>query len=124
LLENAAAVTARSRTNAAPTKARSRTERARYNGRTREARSVRLLANELTAAFGGASLDGVTLRAIQRAAELGFIASDLRARRLRGEMVAVDEIVKAENAAERANRRLGLDRKRESPPSGIEELVA
>jgi uncharacterized protein YqjF (DUF2071 family) len=85
---------------------------------------VRRLADELKATFGGASLDGVTLSAIQRAAELGFIASDLRARRLRGEAVAVDEIVKAENAADRAVRRLGLGRKREPSGPTLSDYIA
>ncbi len=101
-----------SRTNTAPTKVRSRTERARYNGRSREGRAVSRLADELKAALG-APVDRVTLRAVQRAAELSFIASELRARRLRGEAVDVEEIVKAENAADRAVRRLGIKQRAE-----------
>jgi hypothetical protein len=117
-------MTSQSRTDRMPAKARSRSERARYNGRSREARAVRRLADELKAALGDVTVDDVTLRAIQRAAELGFIASDLRARRLRGEAVDVAEIVKAENAVDRAVRRLGLDRKREPTSPSLAEYLA
>ena len=59
--------------------------------------------------------------AIQRAAELGVIASTLRAQRLRGEPIAIDVLVKAENAADRAVRRLNIEHKRE-PESTLPSL--
>ena len=124
MLENTAAMSARSRADRPPAKARSRPERARYNGRSREARCVRRLVNELKTAFGDARINPMMSAAIQRAAELGVIAADLRARRIRGEAVDIGELVKAENAAQRAIAALGLDRKRAPAGPSLAEYLA
>jgi hypothetical protein len=66
------------------------------------------LRAELTAALGDVSLTPVIVASIQRAAELGVIAADLRAARLRGEQIDIAPLVKAENAFRRAVSELGI----------------
>lgn len=102
-----------------PMKPRSRAERARYSGRSREGVSVRRLAAELRTALGTTRLDAITSAAIQRAAELGVIASELRAKRLRGDAsVDVTELVRAEGAYRRAIIDLGVKPGMKREPAG------
>ncbi|MDI2103934.1 hypothetical protein [Bradyrhizobium sp. Mp64] len=77
------------------------------DGRTWQARRIRSLASMYTAALGD-SLDALTLEAVQRAAELQVTAEWLRTRSLRGEAVSANDLVKAENLADRARRALRI----------------
>jgi hypothetical protein len=76
------------------------------------------LAQELQIALGGGTIDPMTSAAIRRAAELSTIAADLRARRLRGEAVDVDQLIKIENAARRAVIDLGIKPSARRDPAG------
>jgi hypothetical protein len=69
----------------------------------------------------GPAADAVEQAARLTAAELAGIADDLRAARLRGEPVDLHALDKAQLRAERAERALGLDRKRE--PATVESFA-
>jgi hypothetical protein len=100
---NTATTATRSRPSDTPAKERSRPERRRYNGRSAEAVAVRKAVAELKAALNLFDpINPLMAVAIQRAAELGVIAADLRAARLRGEPVDIVGLVRAEGAYRRA----------------------
>jgi hypothetical protein len=83
----------------------------RVDGRSKAAKRVKALAAGYTARLGGGA-DAATLAAVQKAAELGALAEELRGKALRGEGAALSEVLKLEGVADRAVRALGLDRKR------------
>jgi hypothetical protein len=77
--------------------------RAELDGRTNAAKRARAIAAELEAGFGGAATK-VQRQAIERAAMLGAIAEDLACRRLMGQPISLDELLRAEGCARRAVR--------------------
>jgi hypothetical protein len=72
----------------------------------------------------GTAADAVETAARLTAAELAAIADDLRAARLRGEPVDPNELDKAQLRADRAEHRLGLNRKREPVHVPLRERIA
>jgi hypothetical protein len=97
--------------NSGPTRRRI----ARIDQRTKPALQVKAKVAAYTARLGGTA-DAVLLAACHKAAELAVIAEGLRAKQLRGDSVDLSEMAKAQGLADRAERALGLDRKRE--PAG------
>jgi hypothetical protein len=86
---------------------------------------VRLAANEMKSVLGDAANNPIMAAAIREAAELGVIASDLRAKWLRGEPVDIAEIVSAENVHRRALGDLGIKpRQREPMHTPLREQLA
>jgi hypothetical protein len=84
------------------------------DGRTRGAKRARGLAAELEHGFGG-EVTKVQRQAIERAAMWCAIAEDLAARRLAGQMIPLDDVLRAEGVAKRGLRSLGI--KVEPPPA-------
>ena len=80
----------------------------RLDGRRSNVKRQRTLVALYTDRLGG-SPDPVKAAQIQRAADLSVIADDLRKAFMRGDAgVTADAIVRADNAADRARRSLGL----------------
>jgi len=86
------------------------------DGRYRGAKRAKRIARELIAALGP-SITPIQKQAAERAAMFCAIAEDLAARRLRGEAVSLDEVIRLEGAARRAVERLGLPSERK-PSNG------
>jgi len=72
----------------------------------------------------GTAADAVETAARLTAAELAAVADDLRAARLRGEPVDLNALAKAQGYADRAERALGLDRKRRPVHVPLRERIA
>jgi hypothetical protein len=90
-----------------PSRARRLLTAKHLDGRTRGAKRARQIAAELIAAFGPA-VTPVQKQAAERAAIFCALSEDLAARRLRGEAVSLDELMRLEGVARRAVARLGL----------------
>jgi len=105
-------IASRSPADSGPTRRRI----ARIDGRSRIALRVKAKVAGYAARLGGGA-DAVTLASYQKAAELAVVAEDLRAKQLRGEPVDLGEMAKAQGLADRAERALGLDRKRQPAPA-------
>jgi hypothetical protein len=73
------------------------------DGRTRGSKRARKLATELARGFG-AGITEVQRRACEQAGMLAALAEDLAARRLAGQPVPFDELLRAEGCAKRAIR--------------------
>jgi hypothetical protein len=73
------------------------------DGRTRASKRARAIAAELTAGFGD-EITKVQRQAIERAAVLSVLAEDLVMRRLAGQPVSLDELLRCEAVAKRAIR--------------------
>ena len=71
------------------------------DGRTRASKRARAIAAELTAGFGD-EITKVQRQAIERAAVLSVLAEDLVMRRLAGQPVSLDEVLRVEGVAKRA----------------------
>jgi hypothetical protein len=71
------------------------------DGRTRASKRARAIAAELEAGFGD-EITKVQRQAIERAAVLSVIAEDLVMRRLAGQPVSLDELLRVEGVAKRA----------------------
>src|SRR5260221_3763158 len=84
------------------------------DGRTRGAKRARGLAAEL--ARGWVGITPVQRQMLDRAAMLTALSEDLLARRLAGQPVSVDELLRAEGCAKRANRAVLAERP-EPPPA-------
>jgi len=80
---------------------------AHLDGRYRGAKRAKRIAAELIAAFGP-SITPIQRQAAERAAMFCALAEDLAARRLRGESVSLDEVIRLEGVARRAVARLDL----------------
>jgi hypothetical protein len=76
--------------------------------RTRSAKRARSLAVELARGFDG--ITPIQQQAVERAGMLCAIAEDLAARRLAGQPVPIDEVLRAEGAARRTIRAAVADR--------------
>jgi hypothetical protein len=107
VLENAAAMAPRSAADTAPVRRRIK----RVDGRSRAALRVKARLASYAERLGAAA-DAVALTERRKAAELAVVADDLRAARLRGEPVDLNELHKAQGYADRAERALGLDNAR------------
>jgi hypothetical protein len=79
------------------------------DGRSLAYRRARAIATELAAGFG-AEITGVQRQAVERAALLCAIAEDLAARRLAGQSIPMDELLRAEGVARRAVRAIVAER--------------
>jgi len=77
------------------------------DGRYRGARRARKIARELIGAFGP-GITAAQRQAAERAAMLCALSEDLAARRMAGEPVSIDEMIRLEGAARRAVARLDL----------------
>ncbi len=75
--------------------------------RSRKGRRVRQLAAAYKQALGGV-LSPVQEAGVIRAAMLTAVAEDLQARRLAGEPIAIDDLVRADSTARRAVRDLNI----------------
>jgi hypothetical protein len=91
------------------------------DGRSLAYRRARAIATELAAGFG-AEITGVQRQAVERAAVLCAIAEDLAARRLAGQKIAMDELLRAEAVAQRAVRAILAERP--VKPRGLERARA
>ena len=96
---------------------------ARIDGRCKVALRVKAKVAGYVARLGAAA-DAVALAAYQKAAELAVVAEDLRAKQLRGEPVDLDAMAKAQGLADRAERALALDRRREPAGPTLAEYLA
>jgi hypothetical protein len=97
------------------------------DGRRCAARRVRDLTASFVAALGGAScVDAALMVNVKAAAELVCAAETARARMLRGETIDLGELVKLQNAADRAVRSLAIPpgAAKPRPPSLAEHLAA
>jgi hypothetical protein len=79
------------------------------DGRTRASKRARSIAAELQAGFGD-EITKVQRQAIERAAVLSVIAEDLVMRRLAGQPVSLDELLRVEGVAKRAIRAVVAER--------------
>jgi hypothetical protein len=77
------------------------------DGRTRGSKRARVLAAELERGFVG-EITAIQRQAIERAAMWCAIAEDLAARRLAGQLIPLDDVLRAEGVAKRALRSLGI----------------
>jgi hypothetical protein len=84
--------------------------------RTRASKRACALAAELAAGFG-AEITRMQLQAVERAAVLCAIAEDLATRRLAGQPVPMDELLRAEGVARRAVRAVVAERP--AKPAGL-----
>jgi hypothetical protein len=84
------------------------------DGRTRGGKRARKLAAELARGFG-AGITEVQRRACEQAGMLAALAEDLAARRLAGQLVSFDELLRAEGCAKRAIRAVLAERP--APPA-------
>jgi hypothetical protein len=87
------------------------------DGRSLAYRRARAIATELAAGFG-AEITKVQRQTVERAAVLCAIAEDLSARRLAGQPVPMDELLRAEAVAQRAVRVILAERP--VKPRGLE----
>jgi hypothetical protein len=78
------------------------------DGRTRGSKRARVLAAELERGYGG-EITAIQRQAIERAAMWCAIAEDLAARRLAGQLIPLDDVLRAEGVAKRAIRAVLAD---------------
>jgi len=78
------------------------------DGRSPLGRRIRDLFKAFRSRLDAAAVDDVTAAKIKTAAETRAIAEEARAMFLRGETVSLEDIVRLENQAARAERALGL----------------
>jgi hypothetical protein len=96
-----------------PRPGRIRRRQARYrnasevDGRTRAGRRAKELIRQFEVALGEGITDGQRL-AIHRAAVLTAVAEDTRMRRLAGEAIPLDDLVRVDRLAAQAVRQLGI----------------
>jgi hypothetical protein len=88
---------------------------AHLDRRTRGGKRARKLAAELARGFG-AGITEMQRRACEQAGMLAALAEDLAARRLAGQPVSFDELLRAEGVAKRAIRAV-LEECPEKPPT-------
>jgi hypothetical protein len=112
MFEDNAETASRSSTDTAPPR-----RRKRVDGRFKPARQAKALATSYVAR-------GAEPRAALRAAELEIIASEMRAKQLRGEPIDVTAMLKAEGVATRAVRALCLADRQREPKLGPDSLRA
>lgn len=94
------------------------------NGRTAVGRRVRDLAESFAASLGGwPKLTDMQVAAIRRAAELSALAEQTRVEALRKGCADPLALSRLEGCADRAVRRLGMDRKREPPGQTLAEYL-
>ena len=117
MLENTTAMASRSGTDAALTR-----RRKHVDGRSRAALNVKAKLASYAERLGPAA-DAVALAERRKAAELACLADDLRAARLRGEAVDLNELHKAQGYADRAERSLLLDKREPARPTLAEYLA-
>jgi hypothetical protein len=91
------------------------------DGRSLAFRRARAIAAELAHGFG-AEITKVQQQAVERAALLCAIAEDLAARRLAGQPVPMDELLRAEGVARRAVRAILAERP--VKPAGLQRARA
>ena len=91
------------------------------DGRSLAYRRARAIATELAAGFG-AEITKVQRQAVERAAVLCAIAEDLATRRLAGQPVPMDELLRAEGVARRAVQAIVAERP--VKPRGLERARA
>lgn len=84
------------------------------DGRTRTARRIRELLMGYLAAIGGTVSPQLRERC-ERAAQLVTLAEDVRRKALGGRNISLDDVIRVENAADRARRSIGLDQKPRGP---------
>jgi hypothetical protein len=87
------------------------------DGRTRGGKRARKLAAELARGFG-TGITEVQRRACEQAGVLAALAEDLAARRLAGQSVSFDELLRVEGVAKRAIRAVLAECP--PPPRGLE----
>jgi hypothetical protein len=94
------------------------------DGRTRAARRARDLAAAFAADLGG-TLTAAQRLAVDRAAALCALAEDARARRLAGDTtISLEDVVRVDNAAQRAVRMLGIKSGGKPKTSNLNEYLA
>jgi hypothetical protein len=112
---------------ASPAVKRSRKARlltaAHLDRRTRASKRARAIAAELADGFG-AGITKVQRQAIERAAMLSAIAEDLAARRLAGQPVPLDHLLRAEGVARRAIKAVVAERPAPPPPPRFSPMKA
>jgi hypothetical protein len=92
------------------------------DGRTRASKRARAIAAELEAGFGD-EITKVQRQAIERAAVLSVLAEDLVMRRLAGQPVSLDELLRVEGVAKRAIAAVVAERPvKRAPPREFVEL--
>ena len=92
------------------------------DGRTRGSKRARAIAAELEAGFGD-EITKVQRQAIERAAVLSVLAEDLVMRRLAGQPVSLDELLRIEAVAKRAIAAVVAERPvKRAPPREFVEL--
>jgi hypothetical protein len=91
------------------------------DGRSLAYRRARAIATELAAGFG-AEITKVQRQAVERAAVLCAIAEDLATRRLAGQPVPMDELLRAEGVARRAVQAILAERPPQ--PRGLQRARA
>jgi hypothetical protein len=91
------------------------------DGRTSGGKRARVIAAELCSSFGD-EITAVQRQAIERVAMLCAIAEDLAARRLAGQPVPIDEVLRAEGAARRALRAVLAERPAKPAAARVLEL--
>jgi hypothetical protein len=87
------------------------------DGRSLAYRRARAIATELAAGFG-AQITKVQRQAVERAAVLCALAEDLSVRRLAGQPVPLDHLLRAEGVARRAVQAIVAERP--VPPRGLQ----
>jgi hypothetical protein len=119
-----------SETSAKPTRRRSKKAtrpqlltRAQLDGRTNSAKRARAIAAELEAGFG-VRITKVQRQAIERAAMLCAIAEDLACRRLAGQPVSIDELLRSEGVARRATKAVLAERPAPPPAPRFSPMKA
>jgi hypothetical protein len=97
---------------------------AEIDGRTRAGRRTKELTRQFETAIGGALTDAQKL-AIHRAAVLTAVAEDTRMRRLAGEGIPLDDLVRIDRLAAQAVRSLALPTSTRKPAAApLREYLA
>jgi hypothetical protein len=95
----------------------------RANGNTAVGRRVRDLFNAFLERMGNPA-DAISQAAALNAAELTVALEQARLAAARGESVDVDQLVRLSNLVARAEKRLGIDRRREPTAAPLREYLA
>jgi hypothetical protein len=111
--------------NAMPARPRKKRRQRRkpIDGRTRTARRIRELAASFLAALGSGLSPELGERC-ERAAQLVALAEDVRRKALTGRSVSLDDVIRVENAADRARRALGLPTGKREPVYSLADYLA
>jgi hypothetical protein len=91
------------------------------DGRTRGGKRARKLAAELVGGFG-TGITEVQRRACEQAGMLAALAEDLAARRLAGQAISFDELLRAEGVAKRAIQAIVAERPAKPAAARVLEL--